>query len=273
MKKCRARALQTVQRKCSREGIPVEFSSVFLRCLRVSLDKLRPLTRNRIPVLAKAITAQAGIGFYHMSVGLLANDWTDALSSFGVEQPQSKIEQLLSWIWNDICEDAWNTRNNINNNIRNHALDDELVTLKDKLLWFQRHHQQVLDYRHQFLVAFTSDDVEQWSRTTRRAKLNILNNAKDWYETECQQRAANQTTMYDWINSYTILRSGKLVHVTAPPAWRESRRGTRMRTRRRSHTANNNNTNNNHSQTLDHFWYDPDDDEFEFDWDPAQTPS
>ena len=215
---------------------------------------------------AKAIAAQTKIGFYHMSVGLLANEWTDALGALGVKQPQSKMEQLLSWIWNDICEDAWNTRNHINNNTGNHALGDEMVTLKDKLFWFQRHQHQVLDYRHHFLVNFTVDDVERWTKPTRRAKLEMLRNAKDWYETECQQRAANQTTMYDWVNSYTVLRSGRLVHVTAPPTWRESRRSTRFTTRRPNTTANNKN-NNTQSRTLNHFWYDSDDDEFEFDWD------
>lgn len=152
---CRACALPTFQHKCVRKEIAIKLSSVFIRCLWVPLENLRPLTRNsnKLPYLAKAITDQANIGFYHMSVGLLTNEWTDAL---GALEALNSLNQKWN---NDICEDVWNTCNHINDNTGNHALDDEMVTLKDNLFWFQCHQHKVLDYRHHFLVNFTNKDL------------------------------------------------------------------------------------------------------------------
>ena len=79
---------------------------------------------------------------------------------------------------------------------------DEMKSLEDQLYSFQRHQNEVLNYRHQFLTDFTSGEVSRWSRATRRAKINMLKNAQRYYATECK---------LDWLHSYTTLRSGCLV--------------------------------------------------------------
>ena len=55
--------------------------------------------------------------------------------------------------------------------------------LETRLKWYLRHQETVLNYRHRFLVDFTDDSITHWSRNARRAKLGILNNARDYNET------------------------------------------------------------------------------------------
>ena len=61
-------------------------------------------------------------------------------------------------------------------------------------------------------------------------KLEILNNARDYYETECLQRAKNQSTIFDWLHSYTELRSGRLVGEGLNDVWAKGRRPTQQNT-------------------------------------------
>ena len=115
------------------------------------------------------------------------------------------MEKVLSIIWDHICERLWSVRNSICHSNDSYATVDEMTQLAKKLVWYKPHQTAVLDYRHRFLTAFTVDDVTRWSRTTRRAKLKLLNNARKYYEVECNQKACNQSTIYDWIHSYTVL--------------------------------------------------------------------
>ena len=86
-----------------------------------------------------------------------------------------------------------------------------MPSLKDKLLWYQRHQDEVLDYQHRFLADFELFVLKRWSRTTRRAHVERLNNARRYFQRECKQRAINQSTINDWLLSYTSLRSGRLI--------------------------------------------------------------
>ena len=78
-------------------------------------------------------------------------------------------------------------------------------------MWYKHHQAAVLDYRHSFFAAFAVKDVTRWSKVTRQAKLELLKNARKYYEIECNQKARNQSTIYDWIHSYTVLRSGCII--------------------------------------------------------------
>ena len=65
-----------------------------------------------------------------------------------------------------------------------------------------RHQDKVLDYRHQFLADFQPDDVRCWSQASRRAKLDTLNNARDYYEVECpQKQKGHETKQQSWRGS------------------------------------------------------------------------
>ena len=74
---------------------------------------------------------------------------------------------------------------------------DEMQTLHDKLLWFQQHQENILVYHYRFLADFCPGEIERWSRTARRARVEMLNNAQHFYTMEQKQRAANQSTIMD----------------------------------------------------------------------------
>ena len=103
----------------------------------------------------------------------------------------------------------------------------------------------MLDYRHRFLSAFAGDDITRWSRTTRQAKLKLLNNAPKYYEIEYKQKARNQSTIYNWIHSHTVLRSGRIIGNSLEDTLITGQRPTQI--------------------TID---YDSNESEIKFEWDP-----
>ncbi len=129
------------------------------------------------------------------------------------------MELLLSSVWNHLCESLWKQRNEINNS-KNSASDlSEMRSLEERLLWYKRHNNEVLDYRHRFLADFTEEDIKKWTKYSRRAKLELLHNARKFYETECSQHSSSQSTIFDWIHSFTELRSGRLIGPGLTNAW------------------------------------------------------
>jgi hypothetical protein len=184
---------------------------MFLHIIRITLSGAKPPTNIQNEDLHRAVQSQQKIGFYNMVVGFISHDWTKALKAFGTEHPKTKMEFLLSKLWDDICEPIWAARNNILHNKKNHVSKDEMIQLRDKLHWYQRHQDEVLDYRHRFLVDFSPEDADRWTRATRRAKLSMLDNARTFYKMQLHNRSKNQSTISDWVHSYTKLRSGRLI--------------------------------------------------------------
>ena len=85
-------------------------------------------------------------------------------------------------IWDHICERLWLVRNSICYSNDSQSTVDDITQFAEKLVWYKRHQTAVLDYRHIFLAAFAVDGVTRWSRTTRQAKPELLNNARIYYE-------------------------------------------------------------------------------------------
>jgi hypothetical protein len=171
---------------------------------------------------------QASIGLHNMAVGFLANSWTTLLQSLGVNHPASMMETILSALWDEICIPIWMERNNIKHSRDSRLTEREMSDLHDRLLWYLRHHEEVLDYRHWILADFSPEDVRSWSRASRRAKLEALDNARDYYEVECQQKARNQTTIITWLQHQSKeLRSGRIVGEGLRNAWAYGRHPTK----------------------------------------------
>ena len=76
----------------------------------------------------------------------------------------------------------------------------KMSSLADKLMWYHRHQDEVLDYYHQFLIDYTLSNVERWTRITRTSKVAMLNSAMRFYKVECGQLACRQSTIYDWMS-------------------------------------------------------------------------
>ena len=198
-------SIHRLQGEFKKLKLPPAFSLAFIRALKVTLYNA-PIPTSNIPSITTAYEAQERIGFYNMAVGLLTED-----------QPTSRMEDVLSSLWDNMCERMWITRCNIKHSSNNKAAPHELQQLQDKLLWYLRHQDEVLDYRHRFLVQYKPEDVSCWSRASRRARLESLNNASQYYKNECTQRARGQSTIYTWLNQFTRLRNGRMINTSANP--------------------------------------------------------
>ena len=195
------------------------------KALRVAHEGTPP-PRADTPEVATAYDDQDNIGFHNMAVGFLAKSWTTLLQILGVNHPESMMETIISAIWDDICCPIWIERNNIKHSRDNCLVDTEMADLSDRLLWYLRHQDNVLDYRHRFLADFDPQDVRRWSRASRRAKLETLNNAREYFEVECQQKAQNQTTIINWLQQSKELRSGRIIGEGLRDVWAYGRRPT-----------------------------------------------
>ena len=224
LKLARYEAYTTIENKSRELKIPKLFTTTFISLLKVTLEGIPFPSSFPSPELESASRSQRTIGMYNMVIGFFSKEWTTTLQSMGLEHPKTIMAQLLSMTWDHICEALWKTRNQIKHSPESHVATDEMTDLQSRLSWYLRHQNDVLDYRHRFLVDYSDDSITRMSRTTRRAKLELLNNARTYYETECLQRATNQSTIFDWLHSYKELRSGRLVGEGIRDAWAKGRR-------------------------------------------------
>ena len=81
------------------------------------------------------MAAQHQIGFYNIVISFVTTKWTATLWHFVVTYPRSKLELLLTIIWDDICEPMWFAWNNIKFNQQNFATSDKISTLANILNW------------------------------------------------------------------------------------------------------------------------------------------
>ena len=141
-------------------------------------------------------------------VGFIANDWVDILTWAKTEHPHKTMEMVLSILWENLCEPIWKARNEVKHSKSSCTSQDELTQMVEQLLWHQRHQDDVLDYRHRILAAFHADNVGRWFKATRIATLTMLDNAQHFYETQQYLQTQHQSTMEDWLNSYTKYAMG-----------------------------------------------------------------
>jgi len=146
-----------------------------------------------------------------MTVGFFALEWRSAAADLGSKNPQTTMERLLTLLWDTVTEQLWAERNQIKHSKESKTLEHDKSQQIDQLLWYLRHQNEVLDYRHRYLTDFNLKDVHRWTRHTRSTRLQHLHNARKYYETECKQKAQNQTTIFDWLHSFTTLRSGRTI--------------------------------------------------------------
>lgn len=167
-------------------GLPSEFITVFHGIIcHVVLQT--PLPTPSSPVYVKATEAQGRIGYYNMIRGFLSDDWTIALSVGKTKHPQTRMEEVLQLLWDELCEVMWSARNAIRHSSDNCASKDESSNLLDKLLWYARQKDEVLKYCHQFLAEQSEDTMKSWTRQTCQAALSQLDAAMRWHKLECSQ--------------------------------------------------------------------------------------
>ena len=85
-------------------------------------------------------------------------------------------------------------------------------SLTDKLKWYHRHQDKVLDYRHRTFVNYDPTTLHKWHRRRMIEQLDLLETAHSCHDNATSQLADNQTTLSSWIGSPTIPHGG-VVHI------------------------------------------------------------
>ena len=180
--------------------------------LRAVLDQERPneLPMKGWPMAYKRIWAQQRkLGFDNFVKGCATKEWRQVLQSrrYQSKDAVSQVAQMITAIWEVLCEPLWELRNNILARTDNPAVLEQR-TLQERLLWFKRFSVQVLAQRHRRLTDFTIEEASRWNRKQCRKKLKTLEIAREIYEIECEQRMRGQRVMTDWLEA-------RLIHDTA----------------------------------------------------------
>ena len=133
---------------------------------------------------------------------------------------------LLTLLWDDICEPIWKARCNTKHSTKKISSLNKMSSLAGKLMWYHRHQDEVLNYRHRFLVDYTLSNVKRWTRITRTSTVAMLDNTMGFYKVECGQLACCQSTIYDWMSRHKQLRSGQLIGEGLTDVWDVGQRPT-----------------------------------------------
>jgi hypothetical protein len=97
--------------------------------------------------------------------GWISTGWANGLKRLGSKDLHGQSAQVLTLIWDAVCEPIWDLRNNIlNNTPPNPTALRELTSLREKLLWYRRFRTQVLPPRFRFLARFHLEQLERWDR-------------------------------------------------------------------------------------------------------------
>ena len=209
MTKVRRAGLSKIRLQCKQSKLPVKFTDTIISILGSFCrgEELKPHWSTE--PIQQAVEAQQRIGIYHMAVGLFALEWNTALEASKVDQPQTEMELIIDSIWDNLCKPLWLERNQIKHNeANNHCKYDERNSLTDKLKWYHRHQDEVLDYRHRIFANYDPTTLHKWHRRRMIDHLDLLETAHTYHNNATSQLADNQTTLSSWIESPSIPNGG-----------------------------------------------------------------
>jgi hypothetical protein len=148
--------------------------------------------------LCQVLEDQKRVGLHNFIIGWFVKAWAPAMAHYGSKDPDGQVAQLLTILWDGLCEPVWEMRNNILHKKPNPTVLRETEHLWDKLDWFRRHKSIAIAPRHYFLASFTEEELRRWHRSQCRAQLGVLENAQQIYELECQHRMRGQRVITEY---------------------------------------------------------------------------
>jgi hypothetical protein len=151
--------------------------------------------------LQKIWEAQSQIGFHNFITGWISRSWQRGLKYYDSDDPGGQAAQILTLIWDGLCEPVWACRNDINSNNPNPKDLLEMANLRDKLRWYRKFRNEVLPERFRFMADISTNEIDQWDRDKRRGTVRILDKAKKIYEIECTQRVKGQRVVTEYFRS------------------------------------------------------------------------
>jgi hypothetical protein len=192
----RAELFEDMWRAMQESNLPSIVTSTVLEILR-SVCNVEQMPRPASAVVAEAWDIQQRIGFNNMAIGWIGNGWTQAFKTLGSKDPEGCTAQILTYIWEGLCEPIWHLRNDILHNKPNPRTLTEMTLLSDRLRWYRDNKRLVLAPRHHILAEYTIENIDKWNRLQRRQQLRVLDDAKRIYEIECKQRPSGQLVLTD----------------------------------------------------------------------------
>lgn len=189
--------MQTVARRLK---IPVQIEWLLLRVVRQACE-MEDTNAPQEPMLRRIWDAQRQIGFSNFMIGWISREWHKGLKRFGSKDPGGQAAQLLTLLWDCVCEPVWECRNNIMANKPNPSEMREMTALREKLIWYRRHQIEVLPERFRFLVKYQVHDLRKWDRDRCRTALRLLDKAVKIHEIECRQRVRGQRVMTEFLTN------------------------------------------------------------------------
>ena len=177
--------------------LPVSIHWLLLKILRLTCNIEGAPTPTE-PTLKMIWISQHRIGFNYLLLGWISRSWRRGLKKFGSTDPGGQAAQILTLIWDGLCEPIWNCRNDIKSNTPNPSDFLEMATLNEKLQWFRKYKNEVLPERFRYMAEFTQDEIRRWDRDKRRATIRILEKALKIYKIECKQRVSGQRVVTDF---------------------------------------------------------------------------
>jgi hypothetical protein len=173
----RQAALVRIDRAARDSGIPFQIVRVFGLVLR-AVESNDPAIPTLPPSLEYIWLEQQKIGLANMVIGWISKAWALGLAHHGSKDPDGQAAQLLTLVWDGLCEPIWEMRNSIMNNLPNPSRLREMQSLEERLQWYHRHRFKVLAHRHRFLAEFRVEDVSRWDRDRRKETLHSLEKAR-----------------------------------------------------------------------------------------------
>jgi hypothetical protein len=154
------RRIDQIARDC---GIPLPI----VRLLGLVLNAIVANT-SEAPTLPQSLeliwNEQQRVGLANLAIGWISNAWAKGLAHHGSTDPEGHAAQILTLVWDGLCEPIWEMRNSIMNDLPNPTRLREMQSLEERLRWYHRHRFKVLAHRHRFLAEYRVDDIHRWDR-------------------------------------------------------------------------------------------------------------
>jgi hypothetical protein len=177
--------------------IPASIMWLLIRIVKKECD-IEDATAPTLPSLRTIWDAQLKIGFSNFVIGWISRSWQRGLRRFDSKDPGGQAAQIITLIWDGLCEPIWTCHNDIKSNTPNPAELLEMASLKEKLKWYKKYKMEVLPARFRPMAKFSSEEIKWWDRDNRRAMIRILNIAVKIHQIQCKQRVKGQRVVTDF---------------------------------------------------------------------------
>lgn len=186
----------TLQALGRRINIPSLFLRSFGQYMTAALRGQQVVTSSTT-FARKMYHTQNQIGSNMFIRGYLSTSWMEALQRLRIPHPIRMMTKLIRFLWDDVINPLWVTRNNILHKQENSISGLTHTQLGDRMLWYLQHKDE-LSQHDQFLARFTTLEVEKMTTRIRMEWIRHLDTARNAWIKERAIRSTGQRLMMDY---------------------------------------------------------------------------